>query len=173
VLLLQVITVFLVAVAMALALAHALEFPGKMRLSKEIYTATQAIYYPGFTIGGGFGEGLGLVATVALVLMTPRGRPAFWWSLAALLFLGVMHGIFWFVTHPVNRHWVATLRLPGAAQRFFSVDPHRPESVIKVGQEDQWERLRNRWEYSHIIRAVLGAVSLLSLTIAVAVGGRS
>jgi hypothetical protein len=32
---LQVITVFLVAVAMALALAHALEYPGKMRLNRE------------------------------------------------------------------------------------------------------------------------------------------
>ena len=51
-LILQVINVFLVAVAMALSLAHALEFPGKMRLPKEAYLATQTIYYPGFTIGG-------------------------------------------------------------------------------------------------------------------------
>ena len=35
---------------MALALAHALERPGKMRLSKEL--AIQPIYYPGFTFGG-------------------------------------------------------------------------------------------------------------------------
>lgn len=32
---LQVLTVLLVAVAMALALAHALELPGKLRLSKD------------------------------------------------------------------------------------------------------------------------------------------
>jgi hypothetical protein len=50
VLLLEVVTVFLVAVAMALALAHALEFPGKMRLSKEDYLATQSIYYPVATL---------------------------------------------------------------------------------------------------------------------------
>jgi hypothetical protein len=36
---LQVLTVLLVAVAMALALAHALELPGKMRLSKDAYYA--------------------------------------------------------------------------------------------------------------------------------------
>ncbi len=42
-LLLQVITVFLVAVAMSLALAHALEFPGKLRLSRQAYLATQTI----------------------------------------------------------------------------------------------------------------------------------
>jgi hypothetical protein len=36
---LQVLTVILVAVAMALSLAHALELPGKMRLTKEVYYA--------------------------------------------------------------------------------------------------------------------------------------
>ena len=52
-LLLQVITLFLVSVAMGLALAHALEFPGKMRLDRKHYISTQAIYYPGFTVVGG------------------------------------------------------------------------------------------------------------------------
>jgi hypothetical protein len=53
---LQILTAILIAVAMARALAHALEFPGKMRLTKETYFAMQPIYYPGFTIGGGIGE---------------------------------------------------------------------------------------------------------------------
>ena len=44
---LQILAVFLVALAMALALAHALEMPGKLRLDKEIYKAVQTIYYPG------------------------------------------------------------------------------------------------------------------------------
>jgi hypothetical protein len=44
---LQVLAVLLVAVAMSLALAHALELPGKMRLSKEAYYAMQPIYDPG------------------------------------------------------------------------------------------------------------------------------
>jgi hypothetical protein len=42
-LILQILTVFLVAVAMSLALAHALELPGKMRLDKQTYIAVQAI----------------------------------------------------------------------------------------------------------------------------------
>jgi hypothetical protein len=45
---LTVVTVFLVAVAMSLALAHALELPGKMRLDRKTYHAVQSIYYPGF-----------------------------------------------------------------------------------------------------------------------------
>ena len=42
---LKVLTVVLVAVAMAMSLAHALELPGKMRLSKEVYLRAQRIYY--------------------------------------------------------------------------------------------------------------------------------
>jgi hypothetical protein len=41
----EVITVCLVAVTMALALAHSFELPGKMRLSRDNYIATQTIYY--------------------------------------------------------------------------------------------------------------------------------
>jgi hypothetical protein len=48
----QVVTVVLVALAMIPAVAHALELPGKMRLSKDIYFAVQRIYYPGFTFAG-------------------------------------------------------------------------------------------------------------------------
>jgi len=44
---LQILAVFLVALAMALALAHALEMPGKLRLDKENYKDVQTIYYPG------------------------------------------------------------------------------------------------------------------------------
>ena len=54
---LQVLTVILVVVALVPALAHALEWPGKMRLTKEAYVAVQPIYYPGFTIAGGTGGG--------------------------------------------------------------------------------------------------------------------
>ena len=53
---LQVQTVILVSVAMAPALAHALELPGKLRLDREVYLQVQLIYYPGFTIAGGVGE---------------------------------------------------------------------------------------------------------------------
>jgi hypothetical protein len=50
--LLKIVTVLLVAVAMDMVLAHALELPGKLRLPKDQYLAVQAIYYPGFRFGG-------------------------------------------------------------------------------------------------------------------------
>jgi hypothetical protein len=68
---LQVVAVILVAVAMALTLAHALELPGKMRLSNETYLAVQPIYYPGFTIGGGIGEAGGMIALLTLLAFRP------------------------------------------------------------------------------------------------------
>ena len=82
-LMLQVVTVFLVAVTMSLALAHALELPGKMRLNKETYIAVQTIYYPDFTYGG-FGEGLGMLATFILLFTTPPHRPAFWLTVTGM-----------------------------------------------------------------------------------------
>jgi hypothetical protein len=77
---LQVLSVCLMAVAMSLALAHALELPGKMRLDREAYLATQPIYYPGFTVGAGIGEGGGVVATLILLLLTPRASQEFQWT---------------------------------------------------------------------------------------------
>ncbi|MFM9469917.1 hypothetical protein ACKI1K_45495, partial [Streptomyces scabiei] len=53
---LSVIALLLVAIATGLSLAHALEFPGKLRLDEPTYRAVQTIYYPGFTIGGLVGE---------------------------------------------------------------------------------------------------------------------
>ena len=70
---LQVLTVILVAVAMALSLAHALELPGKMRLKQEMYYAMQPIYYPGFTIGG-ISEPAGIILTIILLFLTPLAR---------------------------------------------------------------------------------------------------
>src|SRR5205823_4785915 len=60
------------AVAMSLALAHALELPGKLRLGREQYLAVQAIYYPGFTIGG-VAEPLTIITLGAWLLMLPAG----------------------------------------------------------------------------------------------------
>ena len=42
----------LAAVTMAISLAHAPEFPGKLHLEKEQNFTVQRIYDPGFMIGG-------------------------------------------------------------------------------------------------------------------------
>jgi hypothetical protein len=91
----QVLTVLLVAVALASSLAHAMELPGKLRLSKESYLIVQPIYYPGFTIAGGIGEFGGIIATFILTMLTPAGTTQFWLTLGALLALLAMHAVYW------------------------------------------------------------------------------
>jgi hypothetical protein len=91
--LLQTLSVILVAVAMGLALAHALELPGKLRLTKDEYFLVQPIYYPGFTIGG-IAEPLSLIATTILLVLTPLTSRAFWLTLLALLGLIGMQTVY-------------------------------------------------------------------------------
>jgi hypothetical protein len=163
-LVLQVLTVTCVAVAMALALAHAFELPGKMRLSKEQYLAIQRIYYPGFTFGGA-AEPIGLLLTFLLVLLTPVGTAAFWLTSAALAALVAMHAAYWLLTHPVNNFWLKDVELTRVGASFFSLDP------LSRGDEArglEWTLLRDRWEWSHVLRACLGLLSLILLVAAVA-----
>jgi hypothetical protein len=165
-LIMQVITVFLVAVAMSLSLAHALELPGKMRLGRDTYLTVQGIYYPGFTYGG-LGEGLGMLATLILLLMTPSNSPPFWWILTALVALLAMHAVYWVVTHPVNKYWLKDAPLAGAGREFFALDPIKKGAASEAGSEG-WKKLRDTWEYSHVLRAVLAAIALIALIIATA-----
>ena len=134
----QVVTVFLASIAMSLALAHALELPGKMRLNKEIYVATQTIYYPGFTIGG-FGEAAAVVVSLILLLLTPSDSAAFWWTLAGFLGLVAMQGIYWVFTHPVNRFWVKGLDVKGVSAGFFAFTAAQRSPRLLTSVDDQWE----------------------------------
>jgi hypothetical protein len=164
---LQVLSVFLVSIAMALALAHALELPGKMRLGKEAYLTVQPIYYPGFTTAAGFGEGGGMIATLVLLVLSPAQSAAFWWTLAALIALVAMHAAYWLLTHPVNKFWLRDQQLQGFGAGFFAFDPLK-RSAPAASHEDSWTNYRDRWEYSHVLRAVLAAISLISLVTGVA-----
>lgn len=155
---LQIASIILVAVGMALSLAHALELPGKLRLAKETYLAVQPIYYPGFTIGGLFGEGGAMLATLALLIFTPFATRAFWLTLAAFAALLIMHGVYWVITHPVNNFWLRDQHLRGASARFFSAGS-RPLS-------QDWTTMRDQWEYSHVARAMLSMLSLIALVTA-------
>ena len=162
----QIIAVLLVALAMSLALAHALELPGKKRLDERTYMVVQTIYYPGFTLGG-LGEPLAMIATLVLILITPRTASAFWWTVIAFLGVVVMHAIFWLETQPVNRYWLKNQRLGNLGQKFFS--PAR--EIARNPQDRNWAQLRDRWEYSHLVRAVCSVIAFIAVIIAVMLGG--
>jgi hypothetical protein len=154
---LSVSTLFLVAVTMGLSLAHALEFPGKSRLDEQTYRAVQAIYYPGFTIGGLIGELGGMLALGALLMLTPTTAERFWWTAAALGLLLVGHATYWIVTHPVNRAWLKDTNLDGRSKTFFG---------LWSTPDGDWKHMRNVWENSHVARAVLHVLGFLSTTLA-------
>ena len=163
---LQVLAVLLVSIAMALSLAHALELPGKLRLPREAYIAAQPIYYPGFAIGGFVGEFGGIVATLLLLVATPSGTTAFWLTLTALVALLAEHAVYWVLTHPVNAIWLRGKQVARAHGGFFKFDPVGRGRAVGLPRVN-WTALRDRWEYSHVVRAALALAALILLVIAV------
>ena len=161
--LLQVLATVLVAIVLGLGIAHAGELPGKLRLPKDTYLAVQPIYYPGFTIGG-VSEPIGVIVLFLLMIATPITTLAFWLTLGAFLTLAAMHALYWFAVHPVNNFWLKDFRLQGAGATFFLVDPlRRPGGTA----DPDWTALRDQWEYAHLLRALLGLLSLTLLAAAV------
>ncbi len=160
---LKVLALVATAIAMALALAHALERPGKMRLTKEEYLAVQPIYYPGFTFGGA-AEPLAILLVIILLAVTQTGTAVFWLITGALAALIAMHAAYWLLTHPVNNFWLKDFKLKSASARFFSLGASQ-----KNGAEPDWEELRDQWEYSHLLRAGLGLLGFILLAAAIAI----
>ena len=160
---LQIVTVLLVSIAMALTLAHALELPGKLRLDKKTYYAVQPMYYPGFTIGGGIGEAGGTIALIVLLFLTPTGTAEFWLTTVALLGLLAMQAVYWLVTHPVNQFWIEGVNLDRLSSSFFSFGAHR--SRLDSTTPPEWTKLRDRWEYSHAARALCALMSFVAFVI--------
>jgi hypothetical protein len=163
---LQIISIVLVSIAMTPAMAHALELPGKYRLSKSAYFTVQPIYYPGFTLAG-TAEPVGMLALLLLVILTPGGTTTFWLTLGALLALLAMHCLYWLLTHPVNNFWLADFELKGLGARFFAFEPIARAKTKARSATPDWKRLRDRWEYSHVARAGLAFLAFILLASAI------
>src|SRR5947209_2313441 len=159
----QLVVLLLVVVSMSMSLAHALELPGKVRLDKETYIAVQAIYYPGFTIAGA-AEPLSIVASFVLLFMERKKTLAFSLTLIAIVALIAMHAIFWLITQPVNKFWLKSQKLAPLGAKFFSTNT---AEQAEIGTREEWKKMRDRWEYSHFVRAVLSIIALITLLIAV------
>ena len=155
---LSVLAIALLAVTMGLSLAHALEFPGKLRLDEPTYRAVQAIYFPGFTIGGLVGEFGSMLVLVVLLFLVSTNTERFWWTVGALSLLIACHATYWIVTHPVNSAWLKETRLTGASQLFFG---------LFAAPDADWRHMRNVWEWSHVVRATLAMLSFLSMMLSI------
>ncbi|WP_246248868.1 anthrone oxygenase family protein [Chelativorans alearense] len=133
-----------------------------MRLDKDTYRAVQRIYYPGFTIGGA-AEPLGIIATALLLFLTPAGTVAFWLVLIALLAMLFTVATYWLAVHPVNKHWMEGQSVSASGATFFGVGSKRE------ARKPEWTELRDRWEYSHVARAVVTSVGLIALVVSLVV----
>jgi hypothetical protein len=112
---------------------------------------------------------LAIISTLALLFTTSRGRAEFWWILTGFIAVLGMQIVFWSMTQPVNRYWIRNQSLSGLGARFFSVDRRKQSPEVEVRNDNEgWKRFRDRWEYSHVIRAVLSAIALIAVVVAVA-----
>ncbi|KAA5613317.1 DUF1772 domain-containing protein [Rhodovastum atsumiense] len=128
------ITIALTALALGPALAHALELPNKIGLSREAYLLVQQIYH-GWAL-------LGIVVILQILLCGVlawrlRGRIGGSLVLIAFLCAAGTQVVFWGWTYPANAATAQWTMLP-----------------------EGWEALRAQWEYSHAAGAGLNLAAL-------------
>jgi hypothetical protein len=89
---------------------------------------------------------------------------AFWLTLLTIICLLAMQAVYWIFVHPVNKVWVQGQSMSGLGSGFFGLG----RTGVKTGTgAPEWTEFRHRWEYAHLVRAGLVAVSFLALVIAI------
>jgi hypothetical protein len=78
-----------------------------------------------------------------------------------------MHAVYWLFTHPVNNFWLQGEKLSGLGSSFFSLGAASKRGRQSETRPVDWTELRDRWEYSHVARAGLAALSFIALVIAI------
>jgi hypothetical protein len=130
------------ALALGPALAHLLELPNKIGLTREEYLAVQQIYAGWWMLGIVV---LGaLLSSLALAIAARRRRREFIPALIAFLCIAGTQAIFWTFTYPANEQTANWTMLP-----------------------EQWRALRAQWEYSHAAGALLNLGAFIALACAV------
>jgi hypothetical protein len=140
--LLRFLALLFAALALGPALAHLLELPNKIGLSRDEYLTVQQIYR-GWALLGIVVFGA-LLSTLALAIAVRRRRREFIPALIAFLCIGGTQAIFWSFTYPANEQTANWTVLP-----------------------DSWRALRAQWEYSHAASAVLNLAAFIALVVAV------
>lgn len=145
------ITIILSALVTGMALCHALELPAKMQYSASQYIAIQNSLYVAFGPPniGAIIEPAAPLAAIGLAVLVRKRRPAFQLTLVAIAFMVLAFPVIFFAfTEPVN-----------AAIRNAT-----PESI-----PENWEQLRNQWEYSHLARFICHFAAFSALVLSVLV----
>jgi Domain of unknown function (DUF1772) len=133
------VTLLLVALAMTMAFAHLLEMPAKRGLDAELYRTINQNLYWGFGTFGAAIEVGAVLSSIVLAFVVRGRRPAFSLTLTAAVLVVAAHLVFWVFIAPVNAEIASWA--PGS---------------VPAG----WASVRDRWEFSHAIRAVLMVTAL-------------
>ena len=126
------VTLLLVGLGLTMGGAHVLELPQKMQWGPELYASVNTTLYRYFGVAGAILTVGGILAGAVLVWMG-RGRPSFPLTLAGTLCLILSLGLWLTLVAPVNAEVAHILRIS-------------PMSVPET-----WMRLRDRWEYGHVL----------------------
>ncbi|HET9529465.1 MAG TPA: DUF1772 domain-containing protein [Blastocatellia bacterium] len=136
------LSLYLTALALGPALAHLLELPNKVGLSREDYLTVQQIYRGWALLGIViFGS---LISTLILTIMLRKKGRAFTLTLIALLCIAASQVVFWTFTFPANQATNNWTYLPA-----------------------NWLELRQEWEYSHATGAGLWLIAMAALILSV------
>jgi ABC-type cobalamin transport system permease subunit len=130
------------ALALAPALAHLLELPNKIGMSRDNYLIVQQIYR-GWALLGIVVLGA-LLSTLILTILVRKKPDQFALSLIAFLCIVATQAVFWTFTFPANQQTSNWTVLP-----------------------EKWETLRIQWEYSHAASAVLNLIAFIALALLV------
>jgi hypothetical protein len=135
------------ALVLGPALAHTIELPNKIGLSREEYFIVQKLYRGWNQIGWLLGvQVAALLVAGILARMERRVMVLTFLALACVL---AAQAVFWIFTQPAN---VATAN--------WTLKP------------DDWEKLRRQWEFSHVAGAAFQVLGLALLITAVLTRGR-
>jgi hypothetical protein len=139
---LRILALTLTAIVLVPSAAHLFELPGKIGLDRDAYFIVQGIY-AGWALFG-----IPMVAAVlangALALALRRRDPAAArWALASAALIAASLVIFFTWTFPANQSTANWTQKP-----------------------DNWEILRQQWEYSHAANALVTLAAFLASAMA-------
>ncbi len=136
------LSLFFVALALAPAMAHLLELPNKIGMSRDEYFVVQQVYRGWALLG--IIVVAALLSTLALTLLVRKRSSEFGPALTAFLSIAATQIVFWTFTFPANQQTANWTILP-----------------------DHWMALRTQWEYSHAASAILNLIALIAVIISV------
>ncbi len=137
------ITIMLAAVLMTMGFVHLWQLPPRMAYDGALWLDTLTFYIKFGPTGPGPVIEIGAILSTIILLGLVRGRrPAFAFTLIALVALVLSMAAWWFFVYPVNRELLT-----------WTVDT-LPQN---------WMDFRNQWEYTNAARAGLMFVALGAL----------